>query len=92
MACLTSELFSFSFIQMSAYQVPSPTQGLKVQVLVTQLGPTLCNPMDRSTPVHGILQARILEWVAFPSPGDLLDPGAEDKTMNKIIKSLFSWS
>ena len=28
--------------------------------------------------VHGILQARRLEWVAFlPSPGDLLDPGIE---------------
>ena len=25
--------------------------------------------------VHGILQARILEWVAFPSPGDLPNPG-----------------
>ena len=25
--------------------------------------------------VHGILQARILEWVASPSPGDLPDPG-----------------
>ena len=25
----------------------------------------------------GILQARILEWVAIPSPGDLLDPGFE---------------
>ena len=29
---------------------------------VTQLFPTLCNPMD---PIHGILQARILEWVAI---------------------------
>ena len=31
--------------------------------------PTLCNPMDSSPPgssVHGILQARILEWVAMP--------------------------
>ena len=31
--------------------------------------PTLCNPMDYSPPdssVHGILQARILEWVAMP--------------------------
>ena len=27
--------------------------------------PTLCNPMD-PTIVHGILQARILDWVAFP--------------------------
>ena len=32
--------------------------------------PTLCNPVDCSLPgssVHGILQARILEWVAMPS-------------------------
>ena len=37
-------------------------------------------PMDCSPPgpfVHGILQARILEWVSFPSPGDLPDPGLE---------------
>ena len=33
-------------------------------VKVTQSCPTLCNPMDYT--VHGILQARILEWVAFP--------------------------
>ena len=35
----------------------------------TQLWLTLCNPMDCSTPVfslHGISQARILEWVAIP--------------------------
>ena len=31
---------------------------------VAQLCPTLCDPMDYT--VHGILQARILEWVAFP--------------------------
>ena len=29
---------------------------------LTQSCPTLCNPMDYT--VHGILQARILEWVA----------------------------
>ena len=27
--------------------------------------------------VHGILQARILEWVAIPSPGDIPHPGVE---------------
>ena len=40
--------------------------------------PTLCHPMDcnqAGSYVHGILQARILEWVAVPSPGDLPDPG-----------------
>ena len=36
----------------------------KVKVKVAQLCPTLCNPMDCI--VHGVLQARILEWVAFP--------------------------
>ena len=35
-----------------------------VKVKVAQSCPTLCNPMDYT--VHGILQARILEWVAFP--------------------------
>ena len=40
----------------------------------------LCDPTDCSPPrssVHGILQARTLEWVPFPSPGDLPDPGME---------------
>ena len=35
-----------------------------VKVKVAQLCLTLCDPMDYT--VHGILQARILEWVAFP--------------------------
>ena len=41
-----------------------------VCVLVAQLCLTLCDPMDYSPPgssVHGISQARILEWVAMPS-------------------------
>ena len=33
---------------------------------------TPCDPMVYT--VHGILQARILEWVAFSSPGDLPNP------------------
>ena len=40
-----------------------------IEVQVAQLCPTLCGPMDCSVPgssVHGILQARILEWVAVP--------------------------
>ena len=47
----------------------------KVKVKVAQSYPTLCNPMDYI--VHGILQARILEWVAFLSLGYLLHPGIE---------------
>ena len=37
---------------------------LKVKVKVTQSCLTLCDPMDYT--VHGVLQARILEWVAIP--------------------------
>ena len=41
---------------------------MKVKGKVTQLCTTLCNPMDCSLPgssVHGIFQARILEWVGI---------------------------
>ena len=41
----------------------------EVKVLVDQSCLTLCNPMDYSlpgSPVHGILQTRILEWVVIP--------------------------
>ena len=37
---------------------------VKVKVKFAQSCPTLCDPMGSI--VHGILQARILEWVAFP--------------------------
>ena len=48
--------------------------------IVAQACPTLCDPMDCSLPgssVHGILQARVLEWVAISYSRDLLDPGIE---------------
>ena len=49
---------------------PTPTNTLKTQNLHAQLCPTLGDSMDCSPPgssVHGISQARILEWVAMPS-------------------------
>ena len=45
-----------------------PTTSAANEMLVTQSCPTLCDPMDCSPPgssVLGILQARILEWVAI---------------------------
>ena len=48
--------------------------------LVAKSCPTLCDLMDCSLPsssVHGISQARMLEWVAIPSPPDLSNPGIE---------------
>ena len=44
----------------------------------------LCNPIDHSPPgssVHGVLQARILEWVAMPSSRDLPNPGIESRSL-----------
>ena len=43
--------------------------GKLSELLAPQSSPILCDPMDCSLPgssVHGILQARILEWVAIP--------------------------
>ena len=50
---------------------------------VAQSCPTLCDPMDCSLPgfsVHGILLARILEWVTISFPGDLPDSGIEPRS------------
>ena len=47
----------------------------KEEVKVAQLCPTLCNPMDCI--FHGILQARIMEWVA---PGDIPKPGIKPRS------------
>ena len=58
---------------------------------VTQSCLTLCDPIDCSPPgssVHGILQARILEWVPCPSPGDFPDPGIEPKSPALQVDSL----
>ena len=49
----------------------------KYIVLCAQSCPTLYGPMECSPPsssAHAIFQARILEWVPFPTPGDLLYP------------------
>ena len=42
-----------------------------------------CNPMGYSPPgssVHGILQVRIMEWVAIPSYRDFGNPGIEPRS------------
>ena len=38
--------------------------------------------------IHGILQARILEWYAFPSPWDLPNPGIEPRSPALQVDSL----
>ena len=52
---------------------------------VAQSCPTLCDPMDYT--VHGILQARILEWVAFPFSRGSSQP--RDQTQVSCIAGRF---
>ena len=61
----------------------------KVKVL-SQLYLTLCDPMDDSPPgfsVHGILQARILEWTAIPFSRGSSQP--RDRTWVSCIAGRF---
>ena len=66
-----SVFLAFAVLFRSALHVHYPLTHIGlVCVLVVQLCLTLCDPMDCSSPgssVHGILQARMLEWVAIPS-------------------------
>ena len=58
--------------------------GTCTSCLVAQTCPTLCNPMDCSTPgssVHGIPQARILEWVAISSSRGSSRPGIKPTSL-----------
>ena len=44
----------------------------------------LCHPLDCSLPgssVHGISQERVLDWLPFPPPGDLPDPGTKPTSL-----------
>ena len=52
--------------------------------LITQSCPTLWEPMDSTLPgfcVHGILQEKILEWVAISFPWNLPYPGMEAESL-----------
>ena len=85
------------FIQLRTYGVLfflSETFLMKiVKVLADQSYPTLHNPLDCSPPgssVHGILQARILEWVAIPLSRGSSHPGIELESPALQVDSLGS--
>ena len=61
-----------------------------MKVLVAQLCLSLCDPVDCGPPgssVHGILQARLLEWVAIPSSRGSSQP--RDQTWVSCITGRF---
>ena len=64
-----------------------------VCVLVAQSCLTLCDSVDCSWPassVHGILQARILEWITIPFSRDLPNPGIKLESLALQADSLLS--
>ena len=57
----------------------------------------LCESMDYSLPgfsVHRIFQARMLEWIAMHSPGDLPDPGIKPMSLKSpsLVGGFFTTS
>ena len=66
-----------------------------VKLLVAQSCPTLCDPMDCSQPdssVHGILPARILEWVAISSSRGSSRPRNQTHSSCISMSILYHWA
>ena len=88
----TYVIFSWHFLALFWFLVLANTFA-KVKVLVTQLCPTFCDPVDCSPPgssPHEILQARILEWVAIPFSKESSQP--RNWTQVSCITGIFSMS
>ena len=68
---------------------------VKSESEVAQLCPTLSNPMDCSLPgfsVHGIFQARVLEWVAIAFSNLYLLEGKQNENHNhRKVTKLITW-
>ena len=66
-----------------------------LRVLVAQSCPTPCDPLECCPPgsfVHGIFQARILEWVSMSFPGYLPDPGIKPRSPALQANSFIVWA
>ena len=72
--CFCIHLHLIVYIGMCAQQIPTPCD------------PTDCSPPGSS--VHRIFQARIVEWVAHSTPGDLPHPGVEPESLHWQVDSL----
>ena len=60
------------------------------EVKVAQLCPALCDPIDCT--VHGILQARVLEWVAIPFSRESSQPRDRTQVSHFAGRFFTSWA
>ena len=100
----SKKAFLFSAFQISQECLPLTDANLNqalfsgnmyvcvhARVLVAQSCPTLCDPVDCSSSVHGVLQARIVEWVAIPLSRGSSRP--RDRTqVSCIAGGLYHWA
>ena len=79
---------SYSCLEVKTSSLRPSSRG---SLIVPQSCPTLCSPRDCSpsdSSAHGILQAGTREWLPFPSPGDLPDPGIKPRSSASQADSL----
>ena len=76
-------------------QMPYPLIIFEWVSEVAQSCPTLCNPMDCSLPgsfVHGIFQARILEWVAISFSRRSSQPRDQTQVLQIVVRLFSVWA
>ena len=84
-------LISFNTISSSFIQVVAHIRiSFLFKVKVTQLCLTLCDPMDYT--VYGILQVRILEWVAIPFSSGSSQPRGQTQVSHIAGRFFTSWA
>ena len=90
----------FLLVTTSICEMTLEINELRAIGLVAQSCPTLCDPTDCSPPsssVHGISQARILEWIPVPSfrgssqPRDRTGVSCISYTGRQILYLLYHW-
>ena len=83
--------WSLTQFSVVGYLVKFHCESENVNVLLTQSCPVLCDPMDCSLPgssVHGISQARILEWIAISFSRAPSQPGAHTQVSCPVSPAL----
>ena len=78
------------FVKKECWQNPHCKGAVRVYAKSLQSCPTLCNPIDCSppgSPVHGILQAKLLQRVAMPSSRESSRPGV--KPVSPVLTGKF---